>query len=210
MLAKRNPNHDACNRQLTAAAAAGRQQHSALSCCWQLLLLTFTTTGGKKLVDTMPAPLITGFLTCLPYNLRHATLRLQASWEMHWKQTKGALLIIPLGWCWSLERVFGFLLKQKQQRFQGFHWVCTCNTGIATAVQETHPDHSISAVETWFLSKKIFQIHLGHSISLGFPGLSNGASIKIGNIFPLHKTRLGHSILAVAIYTFHSWGGWRK
>ena len=76
--AKRNPNHDACNRQL-AAAVAGRQ-HSAFSSCWQLLL---TFRGGKKLVDMIP-PLITGFLTlstCVAYNPRHATLRPEPAWK---------------------------------------------------------------------------------------------------------------------------------
>lgn len=149
MLAKRNPNHDACNRQLTAAAAAGRQQHSALSCCWQLLLLTFTTTGGKKLVDTMPAPLITGFLTCLPYNLRHATLRPQASWEMHWKQTKGALLIIPLGWCWSLDLWISFETESAavwrislSVCVQYFH--CNCSSGNSSWPFHLHCGNMVS------------------------------------------------------------------
>ena len=138
--AKRNPNHDACNRQL-AAAVAGRQ-HSAFSSCWQLLL---TFRGGKKLVDTIP-PLITGFLTsstCVAYNLRHATLRPE---EMHWKQTKETLLIISVGSCSSQERVFSICFETKTAAV----WSISCITGVSTAVQETHLRHSISAVETWF------------------------------------------------------------
>ena len=107
MLAKRNPNHDACNRQLTAAAAAGRQQHSALSCCWQLLLLTFTTTGGKKLVDTMPAPLITGFLASTCNNPCHATLTETSGQLGNALETnKRDLVCYRLGSCWSEGKCF--------------------------------------------------------------------------------------------------------
>ena len=144
--AKRNPNHDACNRQL-AAAVAGRQ-HSAFSSCWQLLL---TFRGGKKLVDTIP-PLITGFLTsstCVAYNLRHATLRPQASWEMHWKQTKGALLIIPLGWCWSLDLWISFETESAavwrislSVCVQYFH--CNCSSGNSSWPFHLHCGNMVS------------------------------------------------------------------